>query len=348
MPNGVADYGSLSFDPRRGAKGFLTFLEDAKDACKNIPRRPLEEVIGTSMVQVGVLRGAVVTVTPPMALELLIKHNVRNRKVSYSHALKIADEIAHGRWTLTHQGGGFNKRGDLEDGQHRLGGVVIAGQPIQMLIVVDLEDDLFKKIDSGKLRSVASSFQLAGHNGQSPVLGTTIKTLAIPYDEGAMADYHEKGVRWVGTPEALDYLMEHPTLEDAAHEVFEVHEGAIDALGDKSVAVMAFWRIREDWGQEVADAFFEQLADDTLPSSHPVSVLQARIAKHKLCKLAGKMDAKRKQILRPHQILWLTAAAFKAVRKGQRTIGRLDPRADDKFPRFEDSSAPAEPETAAA
>lgn len=333
-------YATLSFDPTKGTpKSFLQYIDDARDALKAVPTRPLEQVLEATFVQVGPVRVAVVTITPAKAWELLIKHNLRNRKISYVHAAKLGAEIAAGRWTLTHQGGAFNKKGDIEDMQHRLLAVAFANKPITMMVVLDLEDDLFKKIDSGKIRSIGSSLELSGHNGLSTVVGHTVRELAIPYDEGTI-NFFDQHIRSVAAPETIDYISDHPTLLQAAHDVFEYHATAIEILSDKKVAIFTYWRIREDWGQEVADDFMEILADDGLPDKHPISLLQRRIDKHKLAKLVGKMDSTRKNRLKVQQIAWLTAAAFRAVRKSQRTLTRLDPRADDDFPRFEASVTP--------
>jgi hypothetical protein len=84
----------------------------------------------------------------------------------------------------------------------------------------------------------------------------------------------------------------------------------------------------------------EALGEDQPSDKTPIGALQRRIDKHKLGKLAGRGDvAARKHLLRSEQILWLTAAAFRAYRKGQKSV-RLDPRGDDEFPRFEESAGP--------
>jgi len=336
-------YADLGYDLKSGnSKGFAKYIEAAKEAAKVEPRRPLEEVLQTPFTQIGPLRVAVVTITPEMAWELLIKHNVRNRPIAYSHAARLALDIIADRWMLTHQGGGFNKADDMEDIQHRLLAIILADKPVQMMMTTDLPDDLFKTIDLGKTRSAGSALELAGHNGESNLLSKVITDLAIPYDERNVLFFRDPAQkkRPVGRIELIEYANDHPDLNTAAHDALDLHDTALAAIGSPHAGVFAYWKIRECFGQDVADDFMEELADDNHPDKHAITMFQRRIAKHKLGKRAGKDDPAHRNVLKLDQIVWLMAAAFRALRKNQRNI-RLDPRSDDVFPRFEDSTIPA-------
>ncbi len=336
-------YAELSYDLQSGtSKGFDKYMKAAKEAAKPTLRRTLEEVLGVTFTPVGPVKVAVATITPEMAWELLLKHNVHNRPIAYSHSYKLALDIIAGHWMLTHQGGAFNADGDLEDIQHRLVAIILANTPVQMMMTANLPDGLFKTIDIGKTRSAGSALELAGHNGESIMLGQVITQLAIPYDESNVLFFRARGQikRPIGRIEMIEYVNDHPDLNVAAHDALDLHETALAAIGDETAGVFAYWKIREAFGQDVADEFFEELADDNHPDKHAITMLQRRIAKHKLAKRAGKDDPTRKNVLKRDQIVWLIAAAFRALRKSQRNI-RLDPRSDDAFPRFEDSIATA-------
>lgn len=337
-------YAALGYDLKSGSgKGFAKYLEAAKDAAKVAPRRPLEEVLNTTFTPVGPIKVAVVTVTPEMAWELLLKHNIRNRPISYSHATRLALEIIAGRWMLVHTGGAFNTKGDIEDQQHRLVAVTLADKPIQMVMVADLADDLFKAIDIGKVRSAGSALELAGHNGNSTLLGQVVTQLAIPYDEDNVLFFREKGdktKRSVGRGEMIEYTDDHPDLVEAAHDALDLHATALAAISDKAAGVFTYWKIREAFGQEVADEFMEELADAEHSDRHPVTMFQAKINKHKLGKRAGKDQAAHKNILTRDRIVWLLAACFRVLRSKNLRNFHLDPRGQDPFPRFEDSVAP--------
>lgn len=344
-------YADLGYDLRSGtSKGFGKYMEAAKEAAKATARRTLEEVLNVSFTPVGPVKIAIVTITPVMAWELLIKHNVHNRPVAYSHSYRLALDIIAGHWMLTHQGGAFNADGDLEDIQHRLVAIILANTPVQMMMTTDLPDGLFKTIDIGKTRSVGSALELAGHNGESVMLGQVITQLAIPYDERNVLYFRARGQmkRPIGRTELIEYANDHPDLNQAAHDALDIHQTALEAIGDEAAGVFSYWKIREAFGQDVADEFMSDMALDDHPDKHVITMFQRRIAKHKLAKRAGKDDPTRRNLLTKDQIVWLIAAAFRALRKAQRNI-RLDPRSDDVFPRFEDSVAPAPlPETEAA
>lgn len=335
-------YTSLTYDLKSGnPKGFVKYMEAAKEAAKEVPRRDLEAVLGTPLIPVGPIKVAVVTITPPMAWELILKHNVRNRPIAYTHSARLALDMIADRWMLTHQGGGFNAKGDLEDIQHRLVAIILADKPVQMMMTTNLSDDLFKTIDLGKTRSAGSALELAGHNGELTLLSQVITGLAIPYDEHNVLFFRDPAQkkRPVGRIELIEYASDHPSLIEATHDALDLHTTALAAIGDEAAGVFSYWKIREAFGQDVADEFMEEVADDNHLDKHAITHLQRRIAKHKLGKRAGKDDAAHKNVLKRDQIVWLIAAAFRALRKSQRTI-RLDPRGDDQFPRFEDSTVP--------
>ena len=339
-------YATLGYDLKSGSgKGFAKYLEAAKEAAKAAPRRPLEEVLNTTFTSVGPIKVAVVTITPDVAWELLLKHNIRNRPISYSHAVRLALEIIAGRWMLVHTGGAFNTKGDIEDQQHRLVAVILADMPIQMVMVADLANDLFKAIDIGKVRSAGSALELAGHNGSSTLLGQIIMQLAIPYDEENVLYYRDSGEkkRSIGRGEMIEYTDDHPDLVDAAHDALDLHATALAAIGDKAAGVFAYWKIREAFGQEAADEFMEELADEGHSDKHPISLLQARINKHKLGKRAGRDQPAHKNVLTRDRITWLLAACFRVMRSKNHRNFQLVPRGDDPFPRFEDSVAPPAP-----
>jgi len=87
-------------------------------------------------------------VTPAQAAEWL-KNNPRNRKPVPNVIRAIADDIATGKWLLTHQGIAIGTDGTLYDGQHRLMAVVRADLPVEMIVWFDVTEDALWKIDTG-------------------------------------------------------------------------------------------------------------------------------------------------------------------------------------------------------
>lgn len=101
------------------------------------------------------------TITPQEA-ERLLQVNTGNRKVRKNRVALYAKQIANGQWQATGEAIKFSKTGRLIDGQHRLHAVVLAGVPTQFLVVRDLEDAVFKVLDSGLTRGPSDVLRAIG------------------------------------------------------------------------------------------------------------------------------------------------------------------------------------------
>lgn len=95
------------------------------------------------------------TVTPKMAEKWLERNHCENRILSQIDINAIAGDILAGRWKLTHQGICFDAEGNLIDGQHRLYGVVKAGIPVKMLVVVNDTASISDPIDTHRRRTAS-------------------------------------------------------------------------------------------------------------------------------------------------------------------------------------------------
>lgn len=108
-------------------------------------------------------------ITPEMAMEILEKHNPRNRNVVESSVQAYANDMKNKRWTVTHQGLAFNENGDLLDGQHRLWAVVFANMPVDFMVTRGLPDqdvqggvviNTMDAIDKGRARTTGQNLSL--------------------------------------------------------------------------------------------------------------------------------------------------------------------------------------------
>ena len=99
----------------------------------------------------------VVKFTPGMAAIIFVGHNHQNREWSPNKTAEYAEQIANGEWEWTHQGAGFLENGDLGDGQHRLAGIAISGQTIELPVGFGMTFAAIIAIDTGKTRQ-ASDF----------------------------------------------------------------------------------------------------------------------------------------------------------------------------------------------
>jgi hypothetical protein len=113
-------------------------------------------------------------------------HNVDNRKLRDSEGGTVdyyRDIIVSGQWRLTHQGMAMDTRGFVQDGQHRLGGIIEAGRLIENLKVklaffVGMDPDNWTAIDENLLRSAKDLFQKDGEKNPT-TLNTVVRLVGV-------------------------------------------------------------------------------------------------------------------------------------------------------------------------
>ena len=153
-----------------------------------------------------------VIITPAIAAELL-KRNTENRPMILQTREDYGRIVANDHWRLTHQGGAMDRRGILQDGQHRLQACVDVDKPIVMPFFVGMDPENFKAIDEGRNRKFRD---LLGRDGQinTNVLEATVR-LVTAYREPNPRLYLRKKI----TNETLyDAFKGDPTrLVDAVH-----------------------------------------------------------------------------------------------------------------------------------
>lgn len=93
-------------------------------------------------------------ITPEMA-RLWLQKNTVNRKLRPSYVDFLVKEIKQGRFTYTGDPIRFDEQGNLIDGQHRLTAVDKANIGINSAVIFGLPPDVFSKLDSGLMRTLA-------------------------------------------------------------------------------------------------------------------------------------------------------------------------------------------------
>ena len=124
----------------------------------------------------------VVTVTPQEAALWLNTKNSNNRPISENAVAKYSQEMKERRWKLNGQSIGFNKAGQLTNGQHRLLACVRSNTPFETVVVYGVENDVFDTIDDCNSRSLADVLHIKGETG-SGLLSCGIRFLWI-YSRG--------------------------------------------------------------------------------------------------------------------------------------------------------------------
>jgi hypothetical protein len=309
---------------------FAATLAKFRVWAKEQPRKPLNLTTGWHT-----LSGEVV--------EQMLIRNANNRDVRYPTVLQYGTSLANKRWKKTGEPIIITDRDEVEDGQHRLLASYFTGVPLATFVVANVpyEKDLFAYIDNSVPRTGEDALKIAGLNGLSKHLAAVIKDWAIRYDEGMICYAGRLPMNPITNVDILDYARAHPDLSDAAHIVKDMYAVQADRLQDSKIATFVSWKILQHHGQNVLEDFMSALMNDNLPSTHPVTVLRRRLEEHEAAKDAPKRSAKKKQLLTPPKILALTIKAFNLMQSGT-SARRLDPRADDPYPQFQDANPIAE------
>lgn len=117
-------------------------------------------------------------VTPELAGEWL-KLNTLNRPKKLQKIALYAADMKAGHWPRTGATICFGKSGRLLDGQNRLQAIVDSGATVRVLVVWDLDDDVFDVIDGGARRTASDVLVIEGYEGWAAACGATAARIAM-------------------------------------------------------------------------------------------------------------------------------------------------------------------------
>lgn len=159
-----------------------------------------------------------VLVTPTLAKHILEKYNTGNRKLRIGHANVFAKVLTRGGWQNTGESVVFAAEGILNNGQHRLEGIVRSGIAATMDIRFGIPRAAFAVTDTGSKRLAGDVLSI--HGSSSPFgVAATVKLL-LAYQAGLPGSYYN--VTKVGNDEILAGYKAFKTV-DASNELARRH-----------------------------------------------------------------------------------------------------------------------------
>ena len=161
----------------------------------------------------AVLNSTVETITPEQAA-VYLERKATNRKLSNATVIQYAQIMKAGKWLLNGEAIKFDTNGRLNDGQHRLAGVIKAGVPIQTLVVRGVVEKAFETFDSGKGRSVPDVLSMYGV--KYPI--TTAGVLRIIYQHAKNGTPHTAKFGRIPTALLLAFFHENKQREERLAE----------------------------------------------------------------------------------------------------------------------------------
>lgn len=150
-------------------------------------------------------------ITPEYAKALLdTQPPNHNRKIMASAVARLARAITDGKWQFNGQAIVVSDDGILLDGQHRLCAIVMAGIPVESMVVFGVARHAMNTLDSGRRRTSGERFAMMGHaNGQdiATVCQWIYRYQSVPAT-GKLLRSDAAGE----FPDLLDILLNHPSI----------------------------------------------------------------------------------------------------------------------------------------
>lgn len=199
-----------------------------------------------------VMTSETVTITPAMAEYILKRCNAGNRPLRKSKIEQYAKAMKEGLFLLTSQGISFDPDGTLNNGQHRLHGIVRSGMPIRMYVTFGESKDAFHVIDTGGVRGAADSLYVAGHKNVN-VLASSARLLKIIEDRATKGSYSNK--------QMIEFVESHAGLPHAVTAAWPVYNKFRCSIAAPTVA--CYFIITKSRRPELLASFTSSLVDGT-------------------------------------------------------------------------------------
>lgn len=104
----------------------------------------------------------------------LLTFNTHNRPISPARVRELTEQMRRGEWQANGDSIRLSRTNKLLDGQHRLHAIVASGTSHELVLVYDLDDEVFDTIDIGAKRKTSELVALHGHKNAS-TLSTVVR-----------------------------------------------------------------------------------------------------------------------------------------------------------------------------
>jgi hypothetical protein len=153
--------------------------------------------------------------------EQFLKTNIQNRPMQ--RVGFYTDQMLNGHWLESGDTIRFSKSGRLIDGQNRLHAIIKSNTEHRMIVVRDLEEDVFHVIDTGKIRSakdvlVINGLSINSSKLISPIAASVLKYRENKFSEMAQRNNSKQFISGKTNYDILVFVNDNPNLEFIAKE----------------------------------------------------------------------------------------------------------------------------------
>jgi len=202
----------------------------------------------------------------------------RNRDISYTTCRRYANDMASGRWTFDASPIRFDNNGHLIDGQHRMTALASLGDSdvaIPLLVITGLTAESQMVMDQGRARTTGQQLSMRGIKSANVVAAGV--RLYLKLDLGLLfRDNH------IANEEVTKALVEQWVFENEETVTFigDFISSIIKNDAPPSVSYCAALLFTEKNSQATVE-FFDRLAHGAGDASHPITVLDKRLQRHR-------------------------------------------------------------------
>lgn len=221
------------------------------------------------------LEAEVVTVTPDMALAWLEQRG-DNRPIHQLTVDRYADSMRRGEWQLTGEAVKLSQAGKVLDGQHRLWACVESGVSFTTLVILNVPEQAFDVMDSGRARSSADVLGI--HKAtQTRALASAIRHSIIWERDGYL---HEPGshVPAPTKPQVLQFWRDHPEIEEWINQAKRLQRAHL--YGSTGVFVSVFWQLARVSRKDLEPFIDGLVTGADLQHGDPILALRNRLIGH--------------------------------------------------------------------
>lgn len=208
--------------------------------------------------------------------QTLLLGNGKNRPLNKENLSFLESEIKRGQFKSTGEAIKVSKTGRLLDGQHRLMAIVNAKpeQPITMLVVRGLEDEVFKFIDTGRKRTASDILSVQGIANATAIAG--MAKFIINFDRGlysSAVDHQNKKKARNTNNDISQFVINN---KDRLFESFRHGYSKDNKIINKGL-LASFHFIVSKISRESADLFVDKLSNgQSLESNDPIYILRQK------------------------------------------------------------------------
>lgn len=115
----------------------------------------------------------------PQEAREFLRSNTMNRSLNEQHVKRMKQLICDGDWWMNGETIIFSNDGTLLDGQHRLCAIAAAGVAVDVLVVRGVDQDAFRTLDGGRVRTTGEVLAIDGEKNANCVASAVQALLAF-------------------------------------------------------------------------------------------------------------------------------------------------------------------------